>query len=478
MRKTVVNILYNAIYQVLLVVMPLVTVPYLGSVLGPKNLGIYSTVNYVIQFLTVFCSAAMGQIGTRTIAQKRGRSSKAEFSEAFWGLWFIQAAASLGTIILFLVVIFIWQPDYKMYFILQLPFLLGTLFDISWFFQGIADFGRVVLRNTIVKVLGVILILLLVKNGDDLWKYMLIMSMTMFIGSLAFWPLVRHEVKTPTWHFYQLKDSLMTIGILLIPQLATSVYTSLDKPILKMFRGATQVGYYDYAQRVSNIILGVITSITIVMMPKMASSSDEDQEKYLKKSFETTLFLGLILAIIVMINTRQFVPWFFTSKFIPIIPLMFFSCLSILSIPLGGVFANQFALAKHRDKEFAIPLVIGAVLSLILNFKFDPIGGAYAAMANILIVEAVVCFLRIWIVRKDYSAKYVFSDTWKYLLIGVVTFGIGILLPNIISNTFFNMAYKSIVVFIIYMGLFILIKVDIIQDIKKMISSFRKRGKA
>ena len=62
----------------------------------------------------------------------------------------------------------------------------------------------------------------------------------------------------------------------MIPQIATQIYTSLDKPILGFFSTSTQVAFYDNSQRISNMVLGVITSISLVIM-KMASEEKETQ---------------------------------------------------------------------------------------------------------------------------------------------------------------------------------------------------------
>lgn len=42
MKKLVKNYIYNLIYQVFLVIVPLITAPYLAKTLGSKALGIYS----------------------------------------------------------------------------------------------------------------------------------------------------------------------------------------------------------------------------------------------------------------------------------------------------------------------------------------------------------------------------------------------------------------------------------------------------
>ncbi|UTC12785.1 oligosaccharide flippase family protein [Latilactobacillus curvatus] len=471
MKKLFKDFFYNAIYQVFLVIIPLITAPYLSRILGPGPLGINSSVNFTIQFIMVFCAAAMGQIGIRTIARAKANKDQAEFEAAFWGLWLIQATLSAITITIFVVVCLVFKPRYYIYFLLQLPFLLGTLIDISWFFQGIAEFRKVVVRNTIIKLFSVVLIFVFVHQPSDLGLYMLIMSMGNLLGNSVFWFQIKKYVPHFVGHYYHFRTTIVVIITLVIPQLATQIYTSLDKPILGLFKSTTQVSYYDQSQRIANIILSVITSITIVMMPKMAASSDESRQIFLKKSYEATLALGLAFMVTIMCNTKQFVPWFFGAQFAPMTPLVFFMSFLIVLLPVGEVFSNQFALAIRKDKEFAIPLIIGAILSLILNFTLDPILGAVGATITILSVQSVVCLLRIWIVRKDYDAQYVLRDTPKYLILAGVTFVIGFMMPDLIPNVFLNMAFKSILILGIYMGLFWIGKFELATDVRQIIGN-------
>ena len=476
MRRTFLNILYNAVYQIFLVLVPLITVPYLSRVLGPRTYGIYSSVNNTVQFLMVFCILSLSYIGMRTISRTRAHGTPQDLTDAFWGLWYFQGIAGVITILITISICSIFKIKYWNYILLMLPYLVSAQVDISWFFQGLADFGRVVLKNTVVKLVSVVLILLLVKNPGDLWKYLLIMSVSTMLGSFVFWLDIHRYVGRPAKHFYKFKTTMKAIVILMIPQIATQIYTSLDKPLLGLFQNSTQVAFYDNSQRISNMVLGVITSISLVIMPKMASEEKETQKVVLKKSLEATIMLGTLFSVIIMANTKQFVPFFFGNKYIPMIPLMFFFTLTIVMIPTGGVFANQFALANRRDKDYAFPVVIGAIVEIVLSFLLDKPFGATGAMVAILITEFVVLVLRLWVVRDGYNFKYVFHDVPKYFLIAIITFIVGMLIPNFIPSTFLNMAFKSIVMLIVYLGIMFMMTLDFNQDIKKLIKNFLKRG--
>lgn len=476
MRKTFLNILYNAVYQIFIVLVPLITVPYLSRVLGPKTYGIYSSVNNTVQFLMIFCILSVSYVGMRTISRTRTYGTPQELTNAFWGLWYFQGIAGIITILVTVFVATVFHVQYWFYILLMVPYLISAQVDISWFFQGLADFGRVVLKNTAVKLVSVVLILLWVKSPADLWKYLLIMSVSTMLGSFVFWFDIWRYVGKPIAHFYKFKQTAIAIGTLMIPQIATQIYTSLDKPILGWFSNSTQVSFYDNSQRISNMILGVITSISLVIMPKMASEGKKAQKIVMKKSLEATVMLGTLFAVIIMANTKQFVPFFFGNKYVPMTPLMFWFTLTIIMIPTGGVFANQFALANQRDKDYAVPVVIGAILEIVLSYLLDRPYGAGGAIIAILITEAVVLILRLWVVRDGYEFSYVFHDVPKYLLIAVLTLAIGMFMPNIIPSAFFDMAFKSIVMLIIYLTLMFLFKLDFNDDIVKLIKNFLKRG--
>lgn len=476
MKRTFLNIIYNAVYQIFLVLVPLITVPYLSRVLGPKTYGIYSSVNNTMQFLMVFCTLSVAYIGMRTISRVRTYGDPSELTKAFWGLWYFQGIAGLITTAVVCIVCVISRLQYWNYLLLMAPYLISAQVDISWFFQGLADFGRVVLKNTAVKLVSVVLILLWVKSPADLWKYLLIMSVSTMLGSFVFWFDIHRYVGKPVKHFYKYRKTVRAIITLMIPQIATQIYTSLDKPILGIFQNSTQVAYYDNSQRISNMILGVITSISLVIMPKMAGESKNEQKIVLKKSLEATIWLGTLFSVIIMANTKEFIPFFFGNKFIPMTPLMFFFTLTIIMIPTGGVFANQFALANRRDKDYALPVVIGAILELLLSFILDHPYGAAGAMVAILITEFIVLLLRLWIVRDGYDFKYSFKDVPKYFFIAIITLIIGMIIPKLVSSAFFNMAIKSIIMLVVYTALMFMMKLDFNQDIIVLIKKFLKRG--
>ncbi|MGX7737163.1 oligosaccharide flippase family protein [Enterococcus faecalis] len=184
MKKFISDVLFNATYQVLLIILPIITMPILSRRLGTEGLGIYSYVFSIAQFLMILISVGMNPLRIRRIAQNK--FNKDELNKEFWNLFIMQALIGLVITTIYFFAIFLFKIEYKELYYIQLIFLIGTTFDIAWFFQGIEQFAQVVIRNVIIKLLSVLLIILLVKNDKDLPLYVLITSASTVVGSLIF----------------------------------------------------------------------------------------------------------------------------------------------------------------------------------------------------------------------------------------------------------------------------------------------------
>ncbi|NTP68284.1 oligosaccharide flippase family protein [Enterococcus faecium] len=472
MKKTVKDIFYNAIYQVFLIVLPLLTIPILSRRIGSTGLGIYGYVFSISQFLMTVIAVGMNPFRIRNIA--KSRKDKKALSLQFWNIYFIQFLIGLSVSFLYIAYIYFFDVKYKNLFLIQLIFIVGLTLDISWFFQGIEEFSKVVIRNTVIKLSSVLLIIIFVSTKDDLWIYVFITSITNFLGSLVFWLSIHGKVGKPIFNSNVFKQLWKPAFIILTPQLFMQVYTTLDKTIVGYFVDPTELSYYDQSQKIARIILAVLTSITIVMLPKISKAQAEGKSEnilvYTKKSFDYTIIIALILFSVVFINTKEFVPWFFGENFKPMTINMLISCLIIVVSPIGGVFANQFAIAIEKDKEYAYPMIIGAIVSIIGNVAFVPTYGAVAATIVLVVVELLVFFFRVFFVRKEIKISYFFGKnvilffivnltltTWAYYF-----------LPQLFSSSFLDMAIKSIMIFIIYLPFVYFLFPDIRNEIRKI----------
>ena len=65
------NFIYNSIYQILLIILPIITTPYISRVIGAEGLGTYSYSYSIASCFALICVLGVGDYGSRSIAKVR-----------------------------------------------------------------------------------------------------------------------------------------------------------------------------------------------------------------------------------------------------------------------------------------------------------------------------------------------------------------------------------------------------------------------
>ena len=152
MKKSVSrNYIYNLAYEVLTVLVPLVTTPYVSRVLGANNIGIYSYTNSIVTYFMLFAALGTTVYARREIAYRQDDVEKK--SIVFWEIVFLRLLLTIICVGLYIP--YCLKSDYPSISLVQSIFVVTVAFDITWFFQGMENFGVVVLRNSIVKILNI-----------------------------------------------------------------------------------------------------------------------------------------------------------------------------------------------------------------------------------------------------------------------------------------------------------------------------------
>ena len=152
-----VNIIFNLLYELLVVFTPFITAPYVSRVLQPEGVGINSYTNSLLMYFTLFAALGTGSYGKKIISGLRDKIEL--YSEAFWEIEIISIL--MGSIFLVLWILFsLFYKQYRPYMLILSFTLLATLFDISWLYGGLEKFQYIVGINSVFKIISVIAIFL------------------------------------------------------------------------------------------------------------------------------------------------------------------------------------------------------------------------------------------------------------------------------------------------------------------------------
>ena len=470
-KRIVKNYLYNIGYETLILILPVITAPYIARVLGADGIG---SSDYSGSFALIF--SAVGMFGIEKCGSKHiayDRDDKKKMSKTFWNIWFLQVISSLLATIAYIIFLTFQGSSLRTLFILQLPMLLSTVINISWFYIGIENFKKIVIRNTLIRIISVIAIFTFVKTYNDLNIYILINSLSSLLGVITFWMSISKYINMFKFSNIKIRPYIRETFIYFIPQICIQLYTVGDKIIIGTLTSVINVGYYSQSLRIPKMSLAFITSLSTVLMPKIANlyrkSDMENIEKYLKKSLQITIFIGVFGASSMAAVSSMFVPIFFGEKFSVIIPYMMITSLIAIIIPIGLVFTNQFIIPTSKNREYVIPIVLATIVSIISNVILIPIIGITGAIISVILTELTCTSLKIILVRKYLNLKELFKETYIYLLFGSINFIVVYLSSSIIKINIINLLLMCVLCFLVYGVLIITFNNPIKKDILNLI---------
>lgn len=440
------NYLYQLSYQILALIIPLITTPYISRVLGAEGIGIYSFTYSIATYFILFGSLGIAMYGQREIAYVQDK--KEERSRIFWEIVILRLVLMTISATVFYFA-YCTGEEYQLYYKILLIELFSNAIDISWFFQGLEEFKKTVTRNFIIKAAFTICIFIFVKSPADLTKYFFVAIGGNLLGNLSLWIYVPKYVQKVKIKSLKVFRHLKHTFFLFIPQIATQVYTILDKTMIGyIVADKSEVGYYEQAQKVINMLLTLVTSLGTVMVPRMANtfaSGDKEQMKrYLQNSFKFTYTIAFPVMLGVIAVSANFVPIFFGEGYESVVPLINILAITILFIGMSNVTGTQLLLPTKRQKEFTISVTIGAIVNFVLNwifiYHYRAIGGAITTVIS----EILVAGIQLWFLRKEWDLKEILKLARNNVIAGVlmfiVAYGIGMVISNPILGIVLQMA--------------------------------------
>ena len=139
-KKSVIkNYIYNLTYQILLLILPVITTPYLSRVLGAEGIGIYSYTVSIVTYFILFGSLGIAMYAQREIAYVQ--NDKEKRSKIFWEVFILRAITLTISLVIFYFT-FAMKGKYSIYYRILILEIVANMLDISAFFQGMEEFKK------------------------------------------------------------------------------------------------------------------------------------------------------------------------------------------------------------------------------------------------------------------------------------------------------------------------------------------------
>ena len=419
------NFVLSMAYQVLVVLLPMITAPYVARVLGADKNGIYSFTASYQTYFSMFAALGTVSYGSREIA--RNRKDKAVRSKLFWEIELMTVLTSSVSIAAFILFI-VFRDRYQIYYVPQVMAILAVMFDISWFFTGIEQFRYIVTKNAMFKLLGAVLIFTLVHKPEDLLLYIAILSATTMLGNMSMWLYMPRFLDPVDFRTLRIRRHLRETFVYFIPSVATSVYTVLDKTLIgEITRNEAENGCYDKVVQLINIMKALtFTALNSVLGARISFLFAEKRYDEIRRRIETSinyiLFMGLGIGFGLAGVASRFIPWFLGPGYERAILMLVMMSPIVVIIGVSNCLGSQYYTPSGKRAQSARFIIIGACVNLVLNLLLIPRFWGYGAIAASLIAEMTITILYVAFSGESFHPIVFLRDGWKKLAAAVLMF--------------------------------------------------------
>lgn len=467
--KVIKNYLYNLSYQILTIILPIITVPYVTRIFTSEDLGNYGFYYSIVSYFSLFAMLGIGIYGTKQIAAAR------DVSSTFWNIYAIQLIASLLALFVYVITLVSIPEMSGIVPIILGIVLLTKMIDISWLFTGKEDFKKITLRNTMVKVAGVISIFTFIKSSEDLYLYIFLIVIFDFLGQFVMWIPAKKFIKRPSFDTKIIKKNLHPIVLLFLPQVAISLYVVLDRTLLGLLGSYSDVGIYEQGQKLTSILLTVVSSLGAVMLPRVANLLSERKEKEAQNMvrFSFILYNLIIFPMIfglIAIN-EIFVKLFLGQNFQDVKYVLYIIVFNIMFIGWTNILGYQVLVVRNKNKEFMLSTTIPAIVSVAVNITVIPFFGYIGASITSVVVEFLVFAIQWYYSRNIINKNLLFNkDLVKIICSSLVMFGAVMLCKMTLGlDGIIGLIIYLAVGGFSYLGMLFLLKTVNIREMKGML---------
>lgn len=424
------NFIYNFISQILTLIIPLITTPYLARVLMETGNGQYSYSVSIITFFTLFANLGFDIYGQRQVAACR--NDKQAKSAVFWELFCLKSITTIIALAVLASVVFTigFGENYdKLILILSIQ-IIAIPFDIQFLYRGDEEFKSIAIRTIIMKLICLVFIFLFVKDSTQTWVYALIMSVSVIASNFVLWISVFKKISFVRIGSFNLLKHIKPTILIFLPTLAVTVYSVFDKTMIGMLAQNPDYenGCYEQAYKINSVALMLVTIISSVMVSRNSHDYERgDKESVKRHIYLATSYVWMIalpLTVGFAVSSESLCYWFLGEGYAEVPLLLKIMSVRFVVSGMGVVFGDQLFIAIKKEKYPTIATIFAAGINVGLNCVLIPRYGAVgAAIATSVCEAAVTLVLAVFVIKGKYvSILKIILSSWKYFVAAAIMF--------------------------------------------------------
>ena len=474
------NFIINGIKIFFNLLFPIITFPYISRILGPIGIGKITFSTSIINYFLLFTNLGIPLYGIREIA--RVREDKIKLSKSFSEILFLNLITTIIGMFIFLIFLKfnLLGNDIKLFQIMSLN-IVFTFIGVEWYFQGIEDYTYITKRSILFKAISIILMFIFVKKEKDIIIYAGILVLALVGSNILNFLKARKEVIISFKKLNIIKH-LKSIFTIFSMNIAISIYTNLDSVMLGYRSSEYALGIYSASTKIIHLVLGIVTSLGAVLLPRIsnyiANNQDNELKKILENTFTFLLAISIPCVIGISLTSNEIIEIFSGNQFIEAVKTMKILSLIIVFIAFSNFLGIQILYPQGEEKKVLYSVITGAIINFSLNWILIPKYAQDGAAIATVIAEGFVLLTQIFLGYRYLNFKIFTLENLKFILVSIFM-GLGLIIMDnffIDRSVIISLLLKIIIGILVYIfGLIILKEKFVVEYTNKFIMKIKER---
>lgn len=395
-KQVIENFFSLSVLNAVNIVLQLITLPYILSIVGKANYGIYSYVFMVVQYIILFSTYGFNFSATKKISLLRDdNAAVTSIYNAVIGCKMLIAIVLVVAVVLCSGWVFEEEIGFVM-FLLGIGMIVGDILNPVWLFQGMEKMKFMTLVNSSSKIIFTVLVFFVVRSVDDFYLLILLNSCGYLLAGIlsVFLAYKQFNVRLGIPRFGDMIAQFKDGGAMFGSTFGMNLYRNAHVLILKHFASNEAVGLFSAAEKVIHGFQSVIQPAAQALFPHMSlkfkDKNTKERLSLMKKVMMPLVGLSIVAALFVYI----FAPWISDilcgKDFRECIPLIRIMSLVIIFGEVNCIAGIVGLVNMDRQNYFFRSVLVTGVCSCLITLALVHSCGEYAGAISLAASEALL----------------------------------------------------------------------------------------
>lgn len=373
------NFISLSALQLVGMLLPLVTLPYVLRVLDFEKYGIIMLAASLIAYFQSVTDYSFRITATRDVAVFKDSPTKLNL--IYSKVLTVKALFLALSFLVITAVVLLYPPFFKerLVFFLTSAMLIGYALFPEWFFQGIEKMKYITFLNVGIKLFFTVCIFIFIKQQEDYWIYPLLQSAGFLGAGIVgqFILIKKYKLKFVWLKPRAIRNTITENFPIFVNQFFPNLYNNTSTFLLGIFTTPNLVGIYAAIKKIVDIAITLLSIISRVFFPYLNRKKNAFTN-YVK----IMLFISLLI-VISIVSLNQLVFWYLNITYDNSFLILLILALGILGYTFYDIWGLNYFIIRREDKRVMRNTIISSSIGFILAFPLIYFWGIIGAAINL-----------------------------------------------------------------------------------------------